>query len=31
VRIERAATIPDRLGANTPLTDRGTIKDPVDV
>ena len=30
VRIERAATIPDRPGANVALTDRGTIKDPMD-
>jgi formate dehydrogenase alpha subunit len=29
VRIGRAATIPARPGADVPLTDRGTIKDPV--
>jgi predicted molibdopterin-dependent oxidoreductase YjgC len=29
VRIGRAAAIPDRPGAEMPLTDRGTIKDPV--
>jgi formate dehydrogenase alpha subunit len=28
VRIERAAIIPDRPGAELPLTDRGTIQDP---
>jgi formate dehydrogenase alpha subunit len=29
VRIARAASIPDRPGADVALTDRGTIKDPV--
>ena len=31
VRIERAATIPDRPGADVALTNRGAIKDPMDV
>jgi predicted molibdopterin-dependent oxidoreductase YjgC len=31
VRVSRAAVIPDRPGADVPLTDRGTIKDPVGV
>ena len=30
VRIERAASIPARPGADVALTDRGTIKDPAD-
>jgi len=29
VRVEKAARPPARLGADTPLTDRGAIKDPV--
>ncbi|HWQ11900.1 MAG TPA: formate dehydrogenase subunit alpha [Roseiflexaceae bacterium] len=29
VRVERASRPPERPGADTPLTDRGTIKDPV--
>jgi formate dehydrogenase alpha subunit len=29
VRVAKAATVPTRSGAETPLTDRGTIKDPV--
>lgn len=29
VRVDRAATVPERPGADLALTDRGTIKDPV--
>jgi formate dehydrogenase alpha subunit len=29
VRVARAASVPARVGADVPLTDRGTIKDPV--